>query len=48
MIWHSFCRANAWKIAPNCLRVWPKIALRRRLGTNTTWYLQPHLEWDRL
>jgi len=22
--------------------------LRRRLGTNTTWYLQSHREWDRL
>ena len=30
MIWHSFCRANAWKIAPSCRRVWPKMAFRRR------------------
>src|SRR2546427_8091023 len=30
------CRANAWKIAPNCVRLWPKMAFRRRLGTNTT------------
>ena len=35
-IWHSFCRASEWKIAPNCRRVWPKMTLRRRLGTNTT------------
>src|SRR5260370_38006940 len=48
MIWHSFCRASAWKIAPSCRRVWPKMAFRRLLGTNTTWYLQSHFEWDRL
>ncbi len=46
-IWHSFCRANAWKISPSWRRVFPNNTLRRRLGTNTTWYLQPHLEWDR-
>jgi hypothetical protein len=47
-IWHSFCRASAWKIGPHCRRVWPKMIFRRRLGTNTTWYLQSHFEWDRL
>src|SRR5271157_5315660 len=47
-IWHSFCRARAWKISPNCRRVFPNSTLRRRLGTNTTWYLQSHREWDRL
>ena len=48
IIWHSFCRASAWKIAPSSRRVWPKIIFRRRLDTNTTWYLQSHLEWDRV
>src|SRR5713226_8578518 len=47
-MWHSFCFASAWKIAPNCWRVLPKITFRRRLGTNTTWYLQSHLEWAKL
>jgi CO/xanthine dehydrogenase Mo-binding subunit len=28
--------ASEWKIATNCRRVWPKMTLRRRLGTNTT------------
>src|SRR5215831_5097595 len=47
-IWHSFCRTSEWKIAPNCRRIWPKMAFRRLLGTNTTWYLQSHFEWVRL
>jgi hypothetical protein len=25
--------------------MFPKIAFRRGLGTNTTWYLQSHLKW---
>ena len=33
---------------PSCRHGWPKIAFRRRLGANTTWYLQSHFEWDRL
>src|SRR5215469_15001423 len=28
-----------WKNGPSCRRIFPKIAFRRRLGTNTTWYL---------
>jgi len=47
-IWHSFCRAKAWKTSPKCRRVLPDSTLRRRLGTNTTWHLQSHREWDRL
>ena len=39
---------KAWQIGPNRRRVWPKIALRRRLGMNTTWYLQVPLGVDRL
>src|SRR6266481_3991893 len=27
------------------LGITARITLRRRLGTNTTWYLQSHLEW---
>ena len=42
------CRASAWKIAPNCLRVCPKMTFRRRLGTKFSWYLQSHFECDRL
>ena len=26
----------------------PDSTFRRRLGINTTWYLQSHFEWDRL
>src|SRR5215469_1065374 len=37
-IWHSFCWAKARNTGPNCRRMFPKIAFRRRLGTNTTWY----------
>jgi hypothetical protein len=37
---HSFCRAKAWKISPNWRRVFPNRSFRRRLGTNTTWYLR--------
>lgn len=48
MIRHSFCLASSWKIGPRYWRILPKITLRRYLGTNTTWYLQSHLEWDRL
>src|SRR5215831_5659040 len=33
---------------PQLPRVWPKMAFRRLLGTNTTWYLQSHFEWVRL
>src|SRR5262252_816703 len=44
MIWHSFCRANAWKISPSWRRAWPNSTLRRRFGTITTWYLQSQLE----
>jgi len=47
-IWHLFCRAKAWKISPECRRVFPHSILRRRLGTNTTWCLKSHLGWDRL
>src|SRR5215469_18046234 len=47
-IWHSFCFASAWNTGTSCRRIFPKIAFRRRLGTNTTWYLQSHLEWARL
>jgi hypothetical protein len=36
------------EIGPNCRRVWPKIAFRRRLRTIRQWYLQSHLEWNRL
>src|SRR2546421_6827141 len=36
MIWHSFCRANAWNTSTNLRRAWPTSTLRRRLGTNTT------------
>ena len=33
---------------PKMLTRLPEITFRRRLGTNTTWYLQSHFEWDRL
>src|SRR5262249_38608374 len=46
-IWHSFCFASAWNTGPSWRRIFPKIAFRRRFGTNTTWYLQSHLEWAR-
>jgi hypothetical protein len=29
-------------------RTSPYNTCRRRLGTNTTWYLQSHFEWDKL
>src|SRR2546430_9032969 len=29
MIWHSFCRANAWNTSPNLRRAWPTSTLRR-------------------
>src|SRR6516225_9574163 len=47
-IWHSFCRAKAWKTSPKCWRTLPNNTFRRRLGINTTWYMQSHLEWDSL
>src|ERR1700680_664078 len=31
-IWHSFCFAKAWKIAPHCWRMFPKISFRRPFG----------------
>ena len=45
---HSCCRASSWKIGPRNWRISPNITFRRYLGTKTTWYLQSHLEWDRL
>jgi len=47
-IWHSFCWAKVWNTGPNCRRMFPRMAFRRLLGTNTTWYLQSHFEWARL
>ena len=38
---HSFCRANAWKISPNCWRTLPNRTFRRCLGLNTTWFAVP-------
>src|SRR5436189_3361814 len=33
MIWHSFCRANAWNTSPNLRSALPNSTLRRRLRT---------------
>ena len=43
IIWHSFCRASAWKIAPSCRRAcprWPSAVVRGRRPHDTcspTW-----------
>ena len=44
IIWHSFCRAIAWKISPKCWQTLPNRIFRRRLGLNTMWYLRSHFE----